>query len=274
MENHYRVLGVPIFADLNQIKVASTALMRLIDRDKEGQGLQINGHLVNSLKIQNAFNVLADGYSRARYDVHLFESIFSKMDSMDSDGFEHLSLFNYSENERQYLYAMHALEIGRFRLALRNLKKVMKFEKENTHILRWIAQTYLAFGYHSFAIKAMENALSLEPDNADNYLLLGRILEADGCLRSARRNYRVAYRMNPQRVDIREQYERGSLLFEKLSCCSKNLLTHFIPDPSARSFRYQDGLLTIAMVITAAHCFISRLQPMPISQTFKYTGLW
>jgi tetratricopeptide (TPR) repeat protein len=185
---------------------------------------------------------------------------------------------------------------------------VIRYEKNNPFLLKLMAKAYQNAGEPGFSVQAIEQAIELEPDDWETHIMHGMLQEQKKKLGSARRSFRLAYRLNPTNPAVIIQFDRGSLVLEKVvlrlkaglrhvkpDAAAKSFhlsggpivkemlmtwrldtkLRHFfadcLPDPHARSFRLEDGLITRDLVVRLVEATGEKLKPKPNRFTFRFT---
>jgi tetratricopeptide (TPR) repeat protein len=270
--NHYEVLGVPEYASNAQVKTSYLAISRILERNLDQRRVTINGLAVTPEQVFVAYRTLTNPEKRAWFDVALQQQ--RAHPTIGEDGamtVKPVELLSYTE--RMYWEAVERVQDRDYEQALICLSKLRKFERDHPLILRLIATVHLVTGAPEFGVPLAQQACELEPENEENFLVLGRLHEAMRKFRAARTCYQNAHQINPENLTVREQFERGSLVFEQVRRGIVWFVKCFLPDRNARSFRYQEGVITIHHMIKFVRCTIRRMSPQPNDLTFRYTGV-
>jgi tetratricopeptide (TPR) repeat protein len=307
LPNYYDILGIPEYASALKIKEAYVALDQKCRYEWDADDPTDNCREEMGA-IEEAYLVLSDAAKRRQYDelrltdqatIHALKA--KAAFQMPTD---------FRAREAIYRQGLEHLRNGRNADAAVCLRKVMQHEKNNPFLLKLTAKAYLAAGQSRLATQVIEKVIELEPDDWDGYLMLGKLREQQKKLLAARRCFRLAYRLNSRNPLVVAEFERGSLVLEKIVIGLRSALRHLAPDPNARSlrlsdglirgemlatlkanrkvrcffagflpdqharsFRLEDGLITRRMVARAAAVAREKLTPRPSRYTFRYTGV-
>lgn len=272
--NHYKVLGVPEYASGVQIKLAYFAMNRLINRDQTDENKSFSNTKFNPYQILESYEALSTIENRRKFDWQLREIRAQNPDYSHQSRLELKPVIGMNYCEKLYWCGVEALDNGDSDKALIEFHKLLKFEKGNPLIMNLIAKAYQLNGSISYAVKSARCSVEFEPENEENHLFLGRIYEAMGRLRTARRYYKNAFKINPNNPRCHDQFARGNLILERLDKSLTWLARSFFPSPNSRSFHIEDGLLKVDHVVNFMRRFSERLSPLPNSLTFRYTGIW
>lgn len=274
--NYYKVLGVPEYASCKQIKQTYLILSRRMKRDYENRATGKSIRL-NADDILEAYAVLSSKERRQKFDQMLAKkrSVISyKVTTSVHDLAIQKEFESVSYGEKLYRKGLACMLAGHHKEALKYFRKLLTFEKSNPLIYYNLSRAYFMGEAYTFAAKSVRQAIKLNPKNENFHLLLGQIYEKRNKPFTARKCYLRAYELNPKNPQVKVQYDRGSIFIENISKKMGRILFSFIPDAKARSFRYKEGLLTKEMVRDFFRTFFYRLRPLPINETFRYTGRW
>lgn len=274
--NYYKILGVPEYSSAKQIKEAFIILSRRMKRNHNnppvGKAIRLNAD-----DLLEAYAVLSSKARRQKFDRMLtkqrsatsYKVTTAIYDTTIDEEFE-----NVSYGEKLYRKGLSHLLIGRHQKALKCFRKLLSFEKDNPLVYYNLARAYFMGNANSFARKNIEHAIQFDPTNENFHLLLGKIFERSNKPFAAGKCYAKAYELNPNNPQANVNYDRGSIFIEKIMRAAVRILTHFKPDPHARTLKYKEGLLTKQKVRNFFQNFSTYLRLLPPNQTFRYTGLW
>lgn len=260
--NYYNVLDVSIFADNSQIKKAYLNLHRRITDDEGDLPLTVNGDEINQELIEKAYGLLTTSSRRKAFD----RALWKKLQKEDN----HVSERPLTWTESYYMEGIGHLENENHEAALVCFLKLLKYdEKDNPILYRLVAEAYLMQGSISYAISAAEKSLEFNPDSDEATLLLGKLYEQDNQLCNARDCYVLAYKKNPHNSEIKIQYERGSLISERITILTAKTGKCFVPDKNAKSFRMKEGLISQKVLLDFVNYIAKLFTPMPNHLSFR-----
>lgn len=260
--NYYNVLDVSILADRNEITKAYQAIIRQIDMDRETPTIRVNGYQIDEKLAEKAFQTLSVSSERKKFDSKLRQWLQYKS----------ISCFirPLTWTESLYMEGLGYLENGDHQSALVRFQKLLKFDEQDNPILyRLVTEAFTIQESLTHAISAAENSITIDPQSDECLLLLGKLYERDDQLRKARDCFVEAFKINPKNVEIRKQYDRGSLVNERISKLATRTGQCFLPDKNAKSFRLEEGLIPHHVLRGILDYIKKLLTPMPNHLSFK-----
>jgi tetratricopeptide (TPR) repeat protein len=274
--NFYQILGVPEWAGKAKIKEAAARVGKQLKSEYDAANLTA-AQRERIRVIETAFLTLTDDRKRREYDQRRMEPEWSRGEGLfrsgRTDKGSEPAPLHLRTNETVYRDGREHLRAGRYVEAAVCFRQLMRYDENNTFLLRQIASAYRHGGQTGLAVRALERAIELEPDDWESYLTLGKLHERRERLLSARRCFKLAYRLNPESPAVVTQYKRGSLVLERAARRAKSVLRTFAPDRKARSLRLSDGWITRNALVRVAATARQMARPKPNRQTLRYTGL-
>jgi tetratricopeptide (TPR) repeat protein len=224
--------------------------------------------------LEEAFLTLGDEQKRAEFDQLLGD------DPQQVAGPEGPSRYagNTSSAEAIYRDGLRHMRLGGYSTAAVCFRKVLQQDKANPYLLKRLARAYWNAGEIKFAAQTIEQAIELDHSDWENYFILGKVLEQQDNLIGARRCFKRAFELNPADQRANAEFQRGSLVWEKIGRSARAAAKSFLPDPRAKSpraksLRLADGLVARATVTRTVGAALQRLKPQPSRHTFRYMGV-
>jgi len=269
--NYYKVLGIPEYSSNAKVKQAHAELMHKF-RKEQDEGLCGPAFEERRQLVEEAYQVLSNDKRRREFDQFILGNK-QKIYTVEGTAIVQMPS-DFTVNEIMYRDGLEHLANGRYDQAVMCFKKVLQYDKDNPFLLKLIAKSYENSGEAVFAQQAIERAIELEPDDWESQLTIGKIQEMQKRLLAARKSFRLAYQLNPKNREVITQFDRGSLVLEKISLGVKWGFRHFQPDSKAKSFQLSDGLITVDIMMNwkiedKLRWFFAQFRPNPNARSFR-----